>query len=461
MPSKKTSFLHQYLKTEYLLILIIFTTFVFTRFYNLDKRIIFGWDQEQFSTQIRDIIVNRNFTLLGPRVNNDLGFFLAPYLTYFLVPFYLLTNLHPFALFYWSIVINILFFTVSFIAVKKLFSTTHALWFLAFWTFNFQAHIYDMIPWWPQLIPLGVMITILLLKYLFDDSEKWYLWVTLGLVQGIFSNMHFQFVFIFFFTTIISFFILNKKKKFWNYFLLYMCSFLLTFAPLFIFDLRNNFLNLTLFLNFFITGTDNTPRDLLSWIPVFGNFIQPFTFTRNSYIAASFFLIIATILFYLMKISKNIYASWYKSLFAVWIIIGVCFSLYGKRPSEYYFMFILPIIFLTLIDFFYKLKKPIILYIFFVIFLLINIMPVKKNMQPNYGGLYYKEAVVKYIKNVFDAKEFNISYNGVSVDHGFKYLLDYYGVQQSGNSSDPLIEVSIPARKNSTLFGLYGVSSNF
>lgn len=82
-------------------------------------------------------------------------------------------------------------------------------------------------------------------------------------------------------------------------------------------------------------------------------------------------------------------------------------------------------------------------------------------MEQNYGGLYYKEAVVKYIKNEFSDKKFNISYNGVSVDHGFRYLLEYYGVKQSGNTKDPLIEVSIPARKNSKMFGLYGVTTSF
>jgi hypothetical protein len=461
MPTQKKSFLKQFLKPEYFFLLFIFVAFVFTRFYNLDKRIIFGWDQEQFSTQIKDIIINHNFTLIGPRVTNDLGFFLAPFLTYFLVPLYLITNLHPFALFYWTIIVNLLFFIVSFIALKRLFSATHAIWFLALWTINFQAHIYDMIPWWPQIIPLGVMITLLLFSYLKEKSDKWYLWIILGIIQGIFCNMHFQFVFIFFFSTLLSFFILRKNKNFLKYFFIYIASFLIMFTPLIIFDLRNDFLNTNLFLNFFIKGTDDSPKNIFSWIPVFANFIQPFSMIRDNVISISFFITITAILLYLFKRSSTFNRSLFLSLFIMTLITAVSFSYYGKRPSEYYFMFFLPVILIGLIEFLQTIKNRAIMYLIFIFFLVVNIQKLKENIQPSYGGLYYKEAVVKYIKEQYSNKKFNISYNGVSVDHGFKYLLEYHDVKQTRNMQDPLIEVSIPARKNSKMFGLYGVTTNF
>lgn len=461
MSQKKTAIFKQFFKKEYLFLILIFFAFIFTRFYNLDKRIIFGWDQEQFTTQIKDIIINHNFTLLGPRVTNDLGFFLAPYLTYFLVPLYLITNLHPFALFYWTIIVNLLFFIVSFIALKRLFSTTHALWFLAFWTFNFLAQIYDTTPWWPQLIPIGVMVTILIFTYLKENSDRWYLWIILGLIQGIFCNMHFQFVFIFFFSTLLSFFILRNNKNFLKYFFIYIVSFLIMFTPLIIFDLRNNFLNTNLFLNFFIKGTDDTPKNILSWIPVFANFIQPFSLIRDNLISVSLFVIITAILLYLFKQSNTFIRALFLCLFIMTIVTAISFGYYGKRPSEYYFMFLLPVILIGLIEFLHTIKNRAFMYLIFIFFLVINIQKLKENIQPNYGGLYYKEAVVKYIKEQYGNKKFNISYNGVSVDHGFKYLLEYYDVKQSSNMNDPLIEVSIPARKNSKIFGLYGVTTNF
>ena len=84
-------------KTVFILISLFFV-FMFLRFYNIEERIIFDWDQEQFSYQIKNIVENKDFTLLGPRANNDRGFFLGPYFTYLLVPFYMFRNLHPIAL---------------------------------------------------------------------------------------------------------------------------------------------------------------------------------------------------------------------------------------------------------------------------------------------------------------------------------------------------------------------------
>ena len=89
---------------------IVFLLFAFLRFYNLERRIEFSWDQEQFSTQIREIVRDNKFTLLGPRVTDDKGFFLAPYFTYLLLPFYLTTNLHPSALVPFLYVVNTIFF---------------------------------------------------------------------------------------------------------------------------------------------------------------------------------------------------------------------------------------------------------------------------------------------------------------------------------------------------------------
>ena len=44
---------------------IIFLIFCFFRFYNLDKRLSFGWDQEQFSYQIKQIVQDHQPVLIG------------------------------------------------------------------------------------------------------------------------------------------------------------------------------------------------------------------------------------------------------------------------------------------------------------------------------------------------------------------------------------------------------------
>lgn len=140
------------------LIGLVFFLFTFFRFYNLDKRIGFSWDQEQFSYQIKRILVDHKLTLLGPRVNNDRGFFLAPYFIYLLVPFYFLTNLHPKALIYFVAFFNILFFWGGFSIIKKIFDHKIAFFFFMFWAINPLFINYDTIAWNPIVIPLGIIV---------------------------------------------------------------------------------------------------------------------------------------------------------------------------------------------------------------------------------------------------------------------------------------------------------------
>ena len=138
---------------KYWLLIAVFIIFAFLRFYNLDQRINFDWDQEQYSYQVEKIIKG-DITLIGPRINNDTGFFLGPYFTYILVPFYLLRNLHPTALIDFVETYNIIFFIASYLVISKLFSKKHALMFLLLWSVNSLLVVYDTLPLNPLLIPL-------------------------------------------------------------------------------------------------------------------------------------------------------------------------------------------------------------------------------------------------------------------------------------------------------------------
>ncbi len=125
------------MKNKFLIVFfLIFIVFAYLRFYNLQNRIIFDWDQEHYAYEIKNIVQNHKLTLIGPRANNDKGFFLAPYFTYLMVPFYLITNLHPNGSIYFLIAYNLLFYGLSFFVVKKIFNLPSAILFLFFWTIN-------------------------------------------------------------------------------------------------------------------------------------------------------------------------------------------------------------------------------------------------------------------------------------------------------------------------------------
>ncbi len=442
------------LKSPLIFAVLIFLLFAILRFYNLDKRIIFDWDQEQYSYQVKNIIQNKDLTLLGPRVQSDKGFFLGPYFTYVLIPFYLVNRLHPSALLYFIILYNLLFFAVSFFVIKKMFGTVHALSFLSLWSIVYLVINYDTIPWNPILIPLGVVLTWMAL---FKRN-----YVILGLVLGFFVNMHFQFIFLIIFSVI--FLILDKNRKEiikLKNLLLFIFSFLILFIPLFLFDLRHDFLNTKLFFNFFASGDATPQRDLLSWLPVFINFAHPLIVIKNIYLMFLFYASILIIFIFLAIKKRNFFRTFYQVTAFIWIITLVFFSFYGKRPSEYYFVFLYPFIFIALTDFFLTIKKQYFLYLLFIFILATNFKANQYNLSENPRGLYYKDRAIKLLKNSIDLnKQFNISLNTpLGANNGYKYLIDWYEIRQSGNwQRDPLVEIRIPPGKNDlTINGAIGL----
>lgn len=437
-----------FLKKHWILI-VIFIIFAFLRFQDLDKRIIFDWDQEQFSYQIKKIVEHGDFTLLGPRANNDRGFFLGPYFTYLLTPFYLFRNLHPKALLDFIVVYNISFFLFSYFALKKLFSHNVAIIFLSLWSINSGIVAYDIIPWWPVILPIGIMGIIYILKNIYDKpTHKKYL--ILGLLLGIFSNIHFQFLFLILFSII--FLLLRKKKnelfkiKNISYFVF---SFLFTFFPLLIFDLRNNFLNSKLFLAFFLEDNPGLVNDKNIWTVVFANFLKPFIFVENKDYMWLFLFVIAGLLIYLIKKTKSFSKNFFISFLAILIVTPIIFYFYGTRPSEYYFIYLLPFILITLAQFIITFKRKYLLIPLILFILAVNNMSLKKNLKSIPIGLYYKDKAVKTLKdNINLNNKYNVTIDApLGFHNGYKYLLDWYQIPQSGNFEDALIQIKLPPEK--------------
>lgn len=443
---------------QFFLVLLIFVIFAYFRFYNLDKRIGFEWDQEQFSNQIKAIVVNHKLTLLGPRVVSDKGFYLAPYFTYILIPFYLLTNLHPWALIYFLVFFNILFFVSAFFIIKKIFGFFQAIVFFLLWSSSSLMAGFDVGGWWPVTIPLGVILTWFVLYQLFKNNS-FANWLILGLVLGFFVNMHFQFIFLVIFSLfflILSF--INKKSFNLKRIVLTLSGFLLMFIPLLIFDLRHDFLNSKAFINFFLSKDAAIGNDPNVWFTVFTYFIQSIIFFRLTITTIIFYLVMFTLTIYLYKTKKNFFKSFYMATLLLWLTFPLFFALYGKRPSEYYFIFLMPFIFIVIVDFFFTIKKPYLLFLYFLFFFSINIKTIIFNLRTNPIGLYPKDKAVRKLKELTLNKKFNISLDTpLGLNSGYRYLFDLYQIKQTGDWKDPLVEIRVPPKKDDIVIQGIGI----
>jgi len=440
-------------------LLLIFILFAFLRFYDLGHRAGFGWDQDQFSNQIVRIVEEHKPSLLGPRVNNDNGFFLAPYFTYILVPFYVVTGLHPVGMLIFQVLINIGFFLLAFGVLSKLFSTKHALFFLFLWTISYVIMDLESVTWWPIMIPPGIMLLWHLESEILQNPKNIKLWVAAGITSGFFINMHFQFIFALaqfgFFALLLK--TKSKKTKVRN---IAIClgSFVFMFTPLFIFDLRNNFLNSQLFFNYFFLKNAVHTAHYFDWQIVLSLFLNPYLIVKSQIVGllAVVGLFGATI--YLYRRSTGFKSLFYLTNAGMVIITPIAFSLIGMRPSEYYFLYLMPLFLISFIDLFLIKKLPKLLIGLCAVLAIINLPNLKLTLDPNYNSLLYKDDLVKYIKDQVGDKKFFISFDGPpGTDEGFRYLIKIRKLNSSPDGRNPQIQVKSPSPDGKLTFGVYGV----
>lgn len=427
------------------LFILIISLGLFLRLYHLPNSIGFAWDQERDAFTIKQIIVDKKLTLIGPRVVNDNGFMLGPYFFYLLLPFYLITKLNPYAMIIFVATYNLIFLSSSFFILKKIFSQKIAYVFIFIWSVLPLAISIDTISWNPLLVPFLLIFLFYLLNTLnFGKIKNWLL---LGFYLGFSFHIHVQLI-ILSFAAFVFLLIKFPKKDFLKKIIFLFIGFIASFLPLLIFDLRHDFLNLNLFLNFFQNGS--AAKNYLAFIPVWTNYFSSIFLIKSQFLSILFWLILTLVLFLLSK--KNILN---RVLFFTWLFFPIIFIFYGQRPSEYYFNFCLPIIILIFSQLISKLKINYkIIFPFFIIISLSLIYLKTKNNHIGSFSLTNKVNVVKHIAEVTNGEKFNLSYSvPAGQNNGFSYLLDFYKVKPSGDFNDPLIQIIIPSKTRYKSFG--------
>ncbi len=368
----------------------VLMVFLFVRLFNITQRIQFDWDQERDAFVIYDLFTKFKPTLIGPRVFGPEGFFLGPYFTYLIAPFYLLTGLHPYAIVLFVATYNIVFFSASYMIIKKLFNRVSAVIFLLLWGTNEMLVRYDISAWNPLLIPLGVLLLWYLLKKIFIKPNLTN-HLLLGLLTGLFFHFHFQFIFLFL-ANIYTVFCVNKKRKtLLRNGLIYLSGFGATFMPLVLFDLKHGFLNSQLFIRFFFQSSD--PKNYFPdvWLPVVHNLFKPLTYS----LPTSLFLaiLIGGLWWLAQRSKKDTFPRHFYIYNLVLIALAIFgFTIYGKRPSEYYFVFLYPITYLTLVTILLTTNRT--KYILALMVSVLIILNGKHLLQmlkePNSRSLYFK-----------------------------------------------------------------------
>src|SRR4030043_80299 len=434
-------------------LLFVFLIFSFFRFYHLNERVIFDWDQERDAFIIKQILTENKLTLIGPRVLGPEGFFLGPYFTYLLTPFYFITSLHPQAIVLFIVLYNLTFFTLAYWLLQKLFNRQTALIFLLIWSLHPSLIEIDQIAWNPILVPLMIIFSWFFLAKYFKKPSL-FSGLIIGLIIGMGINFHFQLIYLIPFSLV---FLINKKLNF-KRIMTFLIGIGLTFLPLFLFDLRHQFLNTRLLINFLTPK--NGGADLFAWLPVCQNISSGFGGFNLTFFPILFYLLpLGMIIFLWRQEAEEFKKKFYLAATILWLIFPFGFTIFGQRPSEYYFNFLYPFLVLFLTLFLIKvMRKWQLVFLLLLFLLLFKGSQLVSRLGPKQLGLSYKEKVVLRIGEIAKKEKFNVSYSvPPGMDAGYHYLFDFYQVNPSQNSDDPLFQIVIPSKEVDETYGRIGL----
>lgn len=384
---------------------------VFSRFYHLENRYTFEWDQEDDANKVMEIINLHKPRLIGPRVVSDDNFFVGPYHYYFLTPFYFLTKGDPIAGAYAVMAVGVLTCTTVFFICNSIFGSPVG---------SIAGLIFALTP---ILISWNAMYTpiysLLILYFCFQltrfPGEK-YFYLNIFFLS-LASNTHLvpaSLIIPIFFSILISGYRPAPKTIFFG-----LGLFLIPLLPLIIFELRHKFLNTTQLVEF-ITLQQTTPA--------YSRFLFLRTFWRSLGVLNLFSGILERIITLIALLSGVFLAKIFKIrlLVVVWILTPLLLlSFYRGNIPEYYYEPVTVLIPIFIAVGLSKIKAKTIVIFLLLIFTFTRLS--KTFSDKSHVSLASKKLVVNSIITDSRGQNFSVYYNlPPGWNTGYEYLFKNY-----------------------------------
>ena len=374
----------------------------------------FDWDQERDALMVSEIVNQHKFTLIGPRVANENGFFNGPYHYYFLLPFFLATGGHPASGIGLGALVVALTVSAYYLVGKKLWNSRVGVLAGIIYALSGQ-----LVIWNAMYGPLLAVVGFYLIFQAMNGKIKW-IWP--AALAGLAANIHLVPA-----SISISLFIgilLSKKKPSIRGSFQAAIVYLVWFLPLLIFDLRHDFLNIRKAVEF-VSGNAGLVWDKMNFWRVWWRAWNVFNLTAwNSewrYLVDRILAVLCLALGWIW-IGHN---RRFKIFTISWLLIPLVllFRYKGNLP-EYYFRVgwsLLPLIFASLV------ARVRWLTLLTVGLLMIN-LPYTRIASLTVA-LADKLTLVDYLVNQKQDKYFNVSSNlPLGQSNGYEYLFRWRGM---------------------------------
>lgn len=407
-----------------IIVLVIFILELFLRFYQIDQRSPFGYDQVDNAWAAKNIIVDHSFPLVGFVAKGNSGIYIGPLYYYLIAIVYLIFDLNPISSGIFAGITSIFTFWSIFYVVKKLFSWKIAIIAVFINTIAFNAIMFDVIQTPVNFIPgISILIFYFLYKVITEDTK--YL-IPLSVIIGLSFHVHFTSIFYPIIVLSASIFFMWNRKTLWHILIsIPLC--LIWFVPNIIAQINGNSQgsHLVSYISTYYHGFH-----LRRMIQLIGDAIIQF----DSYL---FFdrikplKIIILPLFFLVYFWKSISKDKLKFSYLVilWFLVPwVVFTVYSGEISDYYFRMSAPIALMIISYLIFRLFSSINL-ILKIIMVFIFSYYVFSNMNQllNYKGTGFRQSE-KYILELIKKGEEMGYKQGSSESYIYYYYMRKKGI---------------------------------
>lgn len=424
---------------------------VFLRLYNLEGRLTFDWDQENFSWQAKQLVIDHKLTLIGAEQSIG-GLHLGPFYNYVLDFFFFIFRMDPIAGGVTAIIFGVLTMLTLFFVGNRLFGKRVGYLALIIYSFSFLMIRWDTIFW--NVNPLYALSLLSVYSLYRSLSEEKYL-VLLGISLGLGFHTHLTTILL----CILSFVVLlYQRPKFKPKIIVTsFIVFLFTLSPLIIFEFRHNFHNIRQSLGILSAAQNSLPAEKFKFLTM-ANLIKDQLFSFVTFSMPNTLKSIMTLFCWLIIFFARFFARENRRFIDIELIliliVFLVFSIYPGHVTEYYLGVLIPggiIICSFMIDLLLKKGRlwralALVILMVFIAFNLNGWFRFEKVMS-----LRDKKEAIQYIIQKNDNKPFRLSITALpGNDSGYKYLLWYYRAKTTEDLKDPVYTIVAPS-------GAYGI----
>ena len=404
----------------------------FVRLWHIGSYMTFLGDEGRDVMVVRDMLLGRKFTLIGPGTSIG-NMYLGPLYYYMMLLPLAVTNFSPVGPAIQIALLGVVTVALLWWIGRQWFGRTPALLISLLYSLSPTVITYSHSSWNPNIMPFFALISI------YGIWKVWrfgyWRWLVVSAVSFAFIlNSHYLGLLLL--PVIVLFWFLARPacRQARRYTLISIFSFLVLMSPLLFFDLRHNWLNFRAIAAFFTdrqtTVNLKAYKALPKIWPIWQDINTSLLAGKNTPagVFASVLLVIGMVYLIKHRPSRDFWFTF------IWMGAGlVGLGLYKQHVYDHYYGFLFPVPFLLLGFIFEKMKKwsiPVLL-----VLLVVSIANNPLRYPPN-NQLAHTQEIAEFINNQAAGQPFNLALLAKrNYDKGYVYFLDiakapYYTIHQ-------------------------------